>query len=1047
MISPMNNLRNAVWLMRSTATLLLVVFNFVFFFSPTALAIEEKITERERYQARIDAVLEATPDQKLAHRLQKLKESVTLELSGKVTERVQQHSNEGLLDKVLSFFSADSVINQGELDQISNLKLSIESAYAEAMEEFEQEAEIFNNPKVPELARERYQTAKAEVVDKFDQLIEKLNVLLKQEDGDDQQQALNELIQLLNESQFKKTHTAEDPNKLPWGTPEDKVRKPAETLSELSANLGIAPYPSAVQLASSVTPMAAIAASLKVFEQPGAAELAATIDAPITPEIEALAAELNHNVVDIYTWVHNNIFFVPSHGSLQGAQMTLDTKRGNSMDTASLTIALLRASNIPARYVYGTVEIPAEKIMNWVGGTKDVNAAGALLGQGGIPNVAIISGGKIKSFRLEHVWTEAYVDFEPSRGLKNGARDNWIPLDASFKQYEFTEGMNLNQQVPFDAEGLVANIQANSTVNEDEGWVQGIQGNDLEQSLEQYQQQLQDYIQNQNPDVTIAEVLGLQEVKILEPRPLSAGLPYKHIVTSNTFNEVPNNLRHKFKYTLNTSPNGYISSPFITINEPTVILAGKTLALSFAPATENDEQIIASLLPEPDPDTGNIDMSAVPSALPGYAINVKAEFHISDELKISANAGTIGTELHESLGYWNPSFGWMLSENKIVAGEYHAIALDLQGIDASYLAQLQSNMEATKTKLESDDVSQLSTLTKQRLVGDALQATIVNYFALNNLQDYLAAQQSNIINYRMPSYGKFSSLLSTSYWFGTPRNVSMIGMVMDVDQVLNSNVDKNNNAENRLRYNESVGYRYSAMEHQVPEEMFSTPESQVQGISAVKAIAIAAAQGQKIWTITQENLEPALSSLMLSPEVETEIRNGVNNGKVVTAHERRITLNNWIGEGYIILDPATGAGAYKISGGANGGFLLALMSGALSFFETLMTQRLGENRIWFTDELNRARNFSRLANRLGVLGVIFSLYDVYSSGSDLSPFQFVGQLAVTIGIAVLTAAAISVFALGPILALGISFALAMAGSFINTHYLSLRFIINYRRYV
>ena len=134
MISPINNLRNAVWLMRSTATLLLVVFNFVFFFSPTALAIEEKITERERYQAKIDAVLEATPDQKLAHRLQKLKESVTLELSGKVTERVQQHSNEGLLDKVLSFFSADAVINQGEIDQISSLKLSIESAYVEAME-------------------------------------------------------------------------------------------------------------------------------------------------------------------------------------------------------------------------------------------------------------------------------------------------------------------------------------------------------------------------------------------------------------------------------------------------------------------------------------------------------------------------------------------------------------------------------------------------------------------------------------------------------------------------------------------------------------------------------------------------------------------------------------------------------------------------------------------------------------------------------------------------------------------------------------------------
>ena len=604
MISPMNNLRNAVWLMRSTATLLLVVFNFVFFFSPTALAIEEKITERERYQAKIDAVLEATPDQKLAHRLQKLKESVTLALSGKVTERVQQHSNEGLLDKVLSFFSADAVINQGEIDQISSLKLSIESAYVEAMEEFEQEAKIFNNPKVPELARERYQAAKVEVVGKFDQLIEKLNVLFNQENGDDQQQALSELIQLLNESQFKKTHTAEDPNKLPWGTPEDKVRKPSETLSELSANLGIAPYPSAIQLVSSATPMAAIAASLKDFEQPGAAELTATIDAQITPEIEALAVELNHNVVDIYTWVHNNIRFIPSYGSIQGSQMTLNTKRGNAMDTASLTIALLRASNIPARYAYGTVEISVEKVMNWVGGVSDVNAAGALLGQGGIPNVAIISGGKIKSFRLEHVWTEAYVDFEPSRGLKNGACDNWIPLDASFKQYEFTEGLDLEQQVSFDAEGLVADLQANSTINEDEGWVQNVPAATIEQKLEEYQQALTDYIENTNPDATVGEVLGLQDIKILEPRPLSAGLPYQHIVTSNTFSEVPNNLRHRFKYELSTGANSYLATPFISINEPTVKLAGKKLSLSFAPATQNDADIIESYLPEPDPVTG-----------------------------------------------------------------------------------------------------------------------------------------------------------------------------------------------------------------------------------------------------------------------------------------------------------------------------------------------------------------------------------------------------------------------------------------------------------
>jgi hypothetical protein len=45
----------------------------------------------------------------------------------------------------------------------------------------------------------------------------------------------------------------------------------------------------------------------------------------------------------IYNGVHDNIQFIPTYGSLQSSQMTLETKSGNAMDTASLLIALLRA--------------------------------------------------------------------------------------------------------------------------------------------------------------------------------------------------------------------------------------------------------------------------------------------------------------------------------------------------------------------------------------------------------------------------------------------------------------------------------------------------------------------------------------------------------------------------------------------------------------------------------------------------------------------------------------------------------------------------------
>ncbi|MCJ8503199.1 hypothetical protein, partial [Desulfatitalea alkaliphila] len=123
-------------------------------------------------------------------------------------------------------------------------------------------------------------------------------------------------------------------------------------------------------------------------------------------------------------------------------------------------------------------------------------------------------------------------------------------------------------------------------------------------------------------------------------------------------------------------------------------------------------------------------------------------------------------------------------------------------------------------------------------------------------------------------------------------------------------------------FNRAIGARASAMEHLVPEMMFSTEDDPAHGISAVKALALAAEQGQRIWTITSDNLDIALPSLSLATETKTDIRNAVRAGKVVTAHEARINFHGWIGEGYMVIDPNTGAGAYMIAGGSNGGFII-----------------------------------------------------------------------------------------------------------------------------
>ena len=144
-------------------------------------------------------------------------------------------------------------------------------------------------------------------------------------------------------------------------------------------------------------------------------------------------------------------------------------------------------------------------------------------------------------------------------------------------------------------------------------------------------------------------------------------------------------------------------------------------------------------------------------------------------------------------------------------------------------------------------------------------------------------------------------------------------------------------AQNRwIAYNRMRGQYASAMEHAAPEAFWvdktkcshtdengriqnPTLNPCAEAISAVKAIAIAQSEGQKIYTINKQNAQTALAKLPIGGEVGSEIRNAVNAGKEVTVHEKSINKHGWKGFGYIVIDPETGAGAYIIEGNGNEG--------------------------------------------------------------------------------------------------------------------------------
>ena len=217
------------------------------------------------------------------------------------------------------------------------------------------------------------------------------------------------------------------------------------------------------------------------------------------------------------------------------------------------------------------------------------------------------------------------------------------------------------------------------------------------------------------------------------------------------------------------------------------------------------------------------------------------------------------------------------------------------------------------------------------------------------------------------SYGLFHAQVRPNKLYGiVTTGITMEGLNIDVGHLRHIRWTQDDNpqsainnkpelthsgrtaAHNRwIAYNKMRGQYSSAMEHAIPEQFWvdrnkcsylddkgqlKNPNLQPcqEAISAVKAIAIAQSQGQKIYTINKDNAATALPKLQLSSTVGQEIRNAIEAGKEVTFHEKAISAHGWSGQGYIIVDPETGAGAYLIEGRGSGGFIAALAAMAAS---------------------------------------------------------------------------------------------------------------------
>ena len=777
---------------------------------------------------------------------------------------------------------------KNEIKRLKSFRKELKKENDEVLEYFASVRKRLIDKNLPQVILDRHDRTVEEYQEKFGDLQKKLERVSKAK-GNNLKAAVAEAANILDKSIHKKKHLPLDPNKLPHRMPKIKERKPRTTLKEYlkdreeQLTVDSQQFTDEEKSKQSMDRERGLDIRMGAIPPPGPDDLAETVEVKFTQSIQDLAAELEHHPLKIYNWVRNNIEFVPTYGSIQGAEMCLMTKQGNAFDTSSLLIALLRTSNIPARYVYGTVEIPIDKAMNWVGGVTDPIVAGKILASGGIPTDLVHRGGMVDSVQIEHVWVEAYVDYVPYRGAVKGPGDTWIPLDASFKQYSFTEGIDTDAVLPLDVDALLTEAKEQSVIDEAIPSITSLPENAIQNQLLDYRTRLDNYLNDNYPEVTnyydLSEVLhGYKRIIKKELRFLPNTLVNLQLLAKlDTFAEIPDSFRYKLRFTLDEMD--YIS--------PSACLAGKRITISYKPATSADAQVMSEA-------EGILD-------LPLYLVNVFPELRVEGQIVASGLPVKMGTNQSIEIDFDIPSRPIDKIVNTIKAGEYYAIGLSLQINPIAYVYDRVNNWEP-ETAEERDD-----------RLGELLHLVSMLYHSKLEMFMSKLAQTSDITYLRFPAECMVGLSFEATSVLGVPTSVASVGMNIDVDRDIISPFSKVGNEDSQIKFMLQKGIYSSSLEHFIFEQFLG-----LDSISAVKFMDLASEQGIPIYILDEENSE-RVDELQLSFNTRGNITDLINANYMVMVPEREITCFDYTGIGYIAVDTSTGAAGYMISGGLAGG--------------------------------------------------------------------------------------------------------------------------------
>ena len=592
-----------------------------------------------------------------------------------------------------------------------------------------------------------------------------------------------------------------------------------------------------------------------------------TGDVLLSDEIKAKADELKTPYA-VYEFIRNNINYEAYYGTRKGATGTYDALAGNDTDTASLLIGMLRYLGYSAKYANGTVRITAQQAMEWTTADNAKSAAQILVNMGKSVKTYTLNG-EIAFIEINQTWVEAYLPYTDYRGAGNAGGDyKWVPLDASFKQYE-TRTVELENYNSSDTEYMKNVSSAGELLS---------QLPEFDNISKYYET---DYCEN-NRTMTIPVIvpysseylpLSLEYDVISEKTSSSAA----NLVSSDT---ITVSVGYDLRYTMRSAD-----------------VYNKSITVDYSPASSYDEQLIERY--------GDI------KSVPAYLLTLVPTINIDDVAVATGDdwldAVTSGTKQQMTISL--SSGGRTQTESDtIYAGSVYSLVLNYGTVSANeyetaYENACNNNMHSTTMNTYSSEI-----------LGSFLTFAGRTYYSMIDVPGIYSAYTYNVSETKALGLTIMSYNLTREVMFGYVTKLNDGSFNIDVEFNTNAVVDLCSDNSYSKIFSMITGFNDSSSEARVWEILLHE-----NGVSAIDVLSQAASNGGNILYITSANLTEELAKMDTDSAAKSDITNFVNRGYTIIVPEKEVTIESWKGTGFIAIDFSTGSATYRLTGGINGG--------------------------------------------------------------------------------------------------------------------------------